>query len=235
MTNLRCVGRPTAIVNGVHSQLTEAVARALALSGFRPMVTAAEQDEYGPPATPFGATAVGVDITSDASVRSFVSTLRQVSVLVIAHAEELPYTTTAADIHDRSWRWETQIRGKLRLLKALVPHLVESDGLVVTVSAHGSTSDLGREDPNHSPFSELTLHRLIAAEIDTTPIRFTRIRSTLSENTASGRSSVTDDRTSLSVPSQMPSLTADDVAEVVAFVATRPASAPLLLEEVVIR
>src|SRR5215207_8192156 len=223
MADSHSLDRPTAVVTNAHRGLGEAVARTLAASGFHVVLPAAEPDQCAELAATIGGTAVHVDVTSNVSVRSFAAQIPHSSVLVITGAEQPMTTRTEADTHDWRWRWETHILGTLQMVKALMPHLLDTDGVIVTISARDNGNPSGDDDSGQLRYSESTLHRLIAAEIDGTSVRFTRIGSELPEYPDSLQS-VAANRTSLIVQSQMAPGTAHDVAEVVCFIATRPLS-----------
>jgi NADP-dependent 3-hydroxy acid dehydrogenase YdfG len=234
MAEFKPVDRPTAIVTDAHTRLGETVARALAASGFHVVLTAAELDQCVELAAAIDGTALQVDVTSDDSVRSFATQVPHAAVLVIAGAGQPINTRIEADTHDWRWRWETRTLGTLRMVKALLPFLLDTDGLIVTISAEGDATPMRHSISDPSGYSERTLHRLVAAEIEGTSIRFTRIRAVLPDYIVDVRSFAAN-RTSLIMPPQMASRTAQDVAEVIAFVSTGSESTSLSLDEVVIR
>ena len=90
--------------------------------------------------------------------------------------KERQSTRVEADTHDWRWRWETRTLGTLRMVKALLPHLIDSNGLIVTISSEGAVTPMRDADTDELRYSEDTLHRLIAAEVGDTPVHFTRIR-----------------------------------------------------------
>ncbi len=131
-----------------------------------------------------------------------------------------------ADADEDDWRWmfETNVIGTLRLTKALLPALLASgDGHIVTVTSVAALeaydNGAGYTGAKHA---QAMLHRTLRGELLGRPIRLTEILPGMVETDFSLVRFDGDAEKAAAVYQGITPLTADDVADVIAFAATRP-------------
>ena len=218
--------RPTAVVTGASSGIGEATARVLAAGGFHVVVAARRLDRLQGLATEIDGTALELDVTSDDSVAAFAAAVGDVSVLVNNAGGAKGLSTVAeADLDDWRWMWETNVLGTLRVTKALIPELVASgDGLIVTITSIAAIeaydNGSGYTSAKHA---QSALHRTLRGELLGKPVRITEILPGMVETDFSLVRFGGDAERAAAVYEGITPLTAQDVAEVVGFVASRPA------------
>jgi NADP-dependent 3-hydroxy acid dehydrogenase YdfG len=215
----------TAIVTGASSGIGAATARHLADAGFRVVLGARRQDRLAEVAAETGGVALPLDVTDPSSVAEFVAAAGPCRVLVnnAGGARGMSPVATADEDHWR-WMWETNVLGTLRLTKALLPTLIESgDGHVVTITSVAATevydNGAGYTSAKHA---QSALHRTLRGELLGEPVRFTEVLPGLVETEFSLVRFDGDAARASGVYDGLEPLTADDVAEVVAFAVTRP-------------
>jgi NADP-dependent 3-hydroxy acid dehydrogenase YdfG len=216
----------TAIVTGASSGIGAATAKHLAKAGFRVVLGARRVDRLNSLADALDGVALHLDVTDPSSVASFVSAAGPCRVLVNSAGGALGLApVVSADEDHWRWMWETNVLGTLRLTKALLPRLVESgDGHVVTI-----TSIAGYEVYDNgggytsAKHAQSALHRTLRGEFLGEPVRFTEVLPGLVETEFSLVRFEGDASRAEGVYAGFTPLTADDVAEVVAFAVTRPA------------
>ncbi|GAA1909333.1 MAG: SDR family NAD(P)-dependent oxidoreductase [Williamsia herbipolensis] len=217
--------RRVAVVTGASSGIGAATARTLAAQGFHVVIGARRTDRLESLAAEIGATARSLDVTDDASVAAFCDGLDRVDVLVNNAGGAKGLATVAeADLDDWRWMWETNVLGTLRLTRALLPALEASgDGLVVTITSIAALeaydNGAGYTSAKHA---QGVLHRTLRFELLGKPIRLTEIAPGMVETEFSLVRFDGDQEKADAVYDGLTPLTADDVAEVIGFVASRP-------------
>jgi NADP-dependent 3-hydroxy acid dehydrogenase YdfG len=215
----------TAIVTGASSGIGAATARHLAKSGFRVILGARRLDRLSRLAADIGGVALPLDVTDPSSVESFVEAAGPCRVLVNNAGGAMGLATIAEANEDHwRWMWETNVLGTLRLTKALLPSLLASgDGHVVTITSVAAyevyDNGGGYTSAKHA---QSALHRTLRGELLGQPVRFTEILPGLVDTEFSLVRFEGDAARADGVYAGMTPLTADDVAEVVAFAVTRP-------------
>lgn len=216
----------TAIVTGASSGIGAATARHLAKAGFRVVLGARRRDRLTAVAEATGGVALPLDVTDQSSVDEFVAAAGPCRVLVnnAGGAKGLEPVASADEDHWR-WMWETNVLGTLRLTKALLPTLIASgDGHVVTITSVAATEVYDRgAGYTSAKHAQSALHRTLRGEHLGDPVRFTEILPGLVETEFSLVRFDGDASRAEGVYAGVTPLTADDVAEVVAFAVTRPA------------
>jgi NADP-dependent 3-hydroxy acid dehydrogenase YdfG len=222
--------RPTAVVTGASSGIGAATARALAKCGFHVVLGARRVDRCAAIAadiTASGAegTALRLDVTDAGSVAAFAAAVPQASLLV-NNAGGAKGLDPVADADEDDWRWmfETNVIGTLRVTKALLPALVASgDGHIVTVTSIAALepydNGAGYTGAKHA---QAMLHRTLRGELLGQPVRLTEILPGMVETDFSLVRFDGDEEKAANVYRGITPLTADDVADVIAFAATRP-------------
>ncbi|RBY97179.1 oxidoreductase [Blastococcus sp. TF02-8] len=129
--------RRTAVVTGASSGIGAATARRLAAEGFDVVVAARRVDRLEELATAIGARALPLDITDQASVDAFATTLDRVDVLVNNAGGAFDGNPVAeADLDSWARTYDVNVVGTVRLTKALLPALRASGaGDVLFVSS----------------------------------------------------------------------------------------------------
>ncbi|MEE4022023.1 SDR family oxidoreductase [Gordonia sp. PKS22-38] len=214
-----------AVVTGASSGIGAATARQLASQGYHVVLGARRTELIDELAAEIGGTGRRLDVTDAESVDAFVAGLEKVHVLVnnAGGAKGLDPVATA-DLEDWRWMWETNVLGTLRLTKALLPALVDSgDGLIVTVTSIAALeaydNGAGYTSAKHA---QAVMHRTLRYELLGKPVRLTEIAPGMVETEFSLVRFEGDQEKADAVYEGLTPLTADDVAEVIGFVASRP-------------
>ena len=214
-----------AVVTGASSGIGAATARVLAAQGFHVVVGARRLDRLATLASEIGGTALPLDVTDPDSCAAFCAALPRCDVLV-NNAGGAKGTTTVMDADESQWRWmwETNVLGTLRMTRGLMPMLVASgDGLVVTITSVAALeaydNGSGYTSAKHA---QAVLHRTLRGEFLGEPVRFTEIAPGLVETEFSLVRYDGDAEAADAVYAGVEPLVADDIAEIVGFVASRP-------------
>jgi len=217
--------RRTAVVTGASSGIGAATARALAAAGFHVVLGARRVERCAQVAAEIDGTAVRLDVTDDESVTAFAAAVPEASLLVnnAGGAKGLE-PVAQADEDALRWMFETNVLGTLRVTKALLPALLASgDGHIVTVTSIAAleTYDNGA-GYTAAKHAQAMLHRTLRGELLGQPVRLTEILPGLVETDFSLVRFDGDADRAAAVYRGITPLTAGDVAEVIAFAATRP-------------
>ncbi|WP_225731625.1 MULTISPECIES: SDR family NAD(P)-dependent oxidoreductase [unclassified Nocardia] len=215
----------TAVVTGASSGIGEATARELAKQGYHVIIGARRLDRLERLADEIGGTALELDVTSDDSVRAFAEAIERADVLVNNAGGAKGLATVAdADLDDWRWMWETNVLGTLRVTKALLPKLIASgDGLIVTITSVAAfvTYDNG-SGYTSAKHAQAVLHRTLRGELLGKPVRLTEIAPGAVETEFSLVRFGGDAERAAKVYEGIDPLVAQDIAEIVGFVASRP-------------
>jgi NADP-dependent 3-hydroxy acid dehydrogenase YdfG len=228
--------RKVAVVTGASAGIGEATARTLAAQGFHVVCVARREDPIKELAGAIGGTAFAADVTDADAVTALTDSLDRVDVLVnnAGGARGLE-TVLEADIDHWRWMWEANVLGTLRMTRALLPKLIESgDGLIVTVTSIAAmeTYDNG-SGYTSAKHAQGALHRTLRGELLGKPVRLTEIAPGMVKTDFSLRRFEGDEDRADAVYKGVTPLVAEDVAEVIGFVASRPSH--VNLDTIVIR
>ncbi|MEU4740365.1 SDR family NAD(P)-dependent oxidoreductase [Actinosynnema sp. NPDC023658] len=219
------MNRPIAVVTGASAGIGEATARRLAAEGFHVVLGARRVDRLKVIADEIQGTAVELDVTSASSVEAFLEAVPEAKVLV-NNAGGARGLATVADADEEHWRWmwETNVLGTLRVTKGLLPKLIASgDGHVVTVTSVAAyeayDNGSGYTSAKHA---QSALHRTLRGELLGQPVRVTEVLPGMVETDFSVNRFEGDAERAAAVYQGVTPLTADDVADVIAFAVTRP-------------
>lgn len=213
-------------MTGASSGIGEATARELAKQGCHVVVGARRVDRLERLAREIGGTALPLDVTDEDSVRAFADAVERVDVLVNNAGGAKGLAPVAeADLDDWRWMWETNVLGTLRMTKALLPKLIDSgDGLIVTVTSVAALQPYdngsGYTSAKHA---QAVLHRTLRGELLGQPVRLTEIAPGAVETEFSLVRFGGDADRAAKVYEGIDPLVAQDIAEIIGFVATRPA------------
>jgi NADP-dependent 3-hydroxy acid dehydrogenase YdfG len=236
MTDSSLAGRH-ALVTGASRGIGRAVAVALAAAGARVTALARSQDQLDALARESGANPVVCDVTEERSV------IQGLAPLLESGGSVPDIVVNAAGVFDLGLLAETpvealdrnlavNVRGSFLVIRSVLPPMLDrGSGLIVNVgSIAGRKAFPGNSVYSASKYGVRGLHEVLQEEI-----RGSGVRATLLEPAACDTpiwdAIDPDGRADLPDRSQM--LTAQDVAEAVLFVTTRPPQVqiPLLLIE----
>jgi NADP-dependent 3-hydroxy acid dehydrogenase YdfG len=226
-----------AVVTGASSGIGAATAKALAANGFEVVLGARRTDRIEAIAKEINGEACALDVTDQDSVNAFVKKAGEVKLLVnnAGGAKGLEAVEHAADDAWR-WMWETNVLGLVRMTRALLPALERSgDGHIVNI---GSTAGLeaypGGAGYTTAKHGVRVISQTLRLELLGRPIRVTEVDPGLVTGT---EFSVVrfegDEARAEKVYEGIDALTPEDIAEIIAFVVTRPAR--VNIDQVVIR
>lgn len=225
-----------AVVTGASSGIGQSAARVLAAQGFHVVAVARREKRITRLADELGGTAVVADVTDDAAVAALAAGLPRVDVLVnnAGGAKGLE-PVAEANLDDWRWMWETNVMGTLRVTRALLPKLIASgDGLIVTVTSIAALEVYdGGAGYTAAKHAQGALHRTLRGELLGKPVRLTEIAPGAVQTEFSLVRFGGDAQRAESVYAGITPLSADDVAEVIGFVASRPAH--VNIDQIVIR
>jgi NADP-dependent 3-hydroxy acid dehydrogenase YdfG len=223
-------GRRVAVVTGASSGIGEATARTLAAQGFQVVAVARRAEPLKALADDIGGAAVVADVTDGAAITALAAGLDRVDVLVnnAGGAKGLE-PVAEADLDHWRWMWETNVLGTLRVTRALLPKLIESgDGLIVTVTSIAAMEIYdGGAGYTAAKHAQGAMHRTLRGELLGKPVRLTEIAPGMVETEFSLVRFGGDQKRSDAVYEGMTPLVAQDVAEVIGFVASRPSHVDL--------
>lgn len=220
--------RPVAVISGASAGIGAATARLLAGAGFRLVLGARRLDRCQQLADSLGRghRALPLDVTDAASVEAFCDAITECRVLVnnAGGARGLEPVLEADEEHWR-WMWEVNVLGTLRLTKALLPRLIASgDGHVVTVTSIAAVETYdGGSGYTSAKHAQGALHRTLRGELLGQPVRFTEVMPGMVRTDFSLHRFGGDAERADAVYRGVTPLTAEDVADVIAFAVTRPA------------
>jgi NADP-dependent 3-hydroxy acid dehydrogenase YdfG len=229
MTTSDAGGR-VAVVTGASSGIGEATARTLAGLGFHVVAVARRAEPLKALADEIGGTAVVADVTDDAAVAELAAGVARVDVLVNNAGGAKGLEPVAdADLDHWRWMWEVNVLGTLKVTRALLPKLIESgDGLIVTITSIAAFEIYdGGAGYTSAKHAQAALHRTLRGELLGKPVRLTEIAPGMVETEFSLVRFGGDLAKADAVYEGMTPLVAQDIAEVIGFVATRPSHVDL--------
>ncbi len=216
----------TAVVTGASSGIGAATARVLAEQGWHVVVGARRLDRLETLAAEIGGTAHVLDVTDQASVDAFCDAIDGCHLLVNS-AGGARGMTSVAEADDDEWlqMFEMNVMGTLRLTRALLPKLIASgDGQLVSIGSLAAIEPYpGGAGYNAAKHAVRVLTRVLRLEMKGQPIRVCEIDPGAVETEFSVVRFSGDQERADKVYEGMTPLTADDVAQAIAWVASRPA------------
>lgn len=216
---------PVAVITGASSGIGAATATRLAAEGFDVVVGARRLDRLRAVAEPLGALALTLDVTDPASVEAFCAQIPDCSLLINNAGGALGRDPIAeADEDDWQAMYDSNVLGVLRMTKALLPKLVASgDGHVVTIGSIAAHEPYpGGGGYNAAKFAVRAVMSVLRQELLGEPVRVTEIDPGMVETEFSLVRFGGDQAKADAVYDAMTPLTAADIADCVAWVATRP-------------
>jgi NADP-dependent 3-hydroxy acid dehydrogenase YdfG len=217
--------RGTAVVTGASSGIGAATARRLAAEGFDVVVGARRLDRLREVAEPIGARALPLDVTDPASVEAFAAEVGDCRVLVNNAGGALGLDAVAgADEEQWRWMYDANVLGTLRATQAFLPKLEASgDGHIVMIgSIAGWEPYDGGAGYNAAKFALRAMTKVLRSELLGKPIRVSEVDPGMVETEFSVVRFDGDEARAAAVYDRTTPLTADDVADCITFVVTRP-------------
>jgi NADP-dependent 3-hydroxy acid dehydrogenase YdfG len=221
------VGSGLAVVTGASSGIGAATVRRLVQEGFEVVATARRADRLAELADETGCRTVPLDLTDAAAVSAFADDLPACAVLVnnAGGALGLEPVQQADEAHWQTM-YDVNVLGTLRMTKALLPRLVDSgDGVVVTVtSTAGQIAYEGGAGYTAAKHAERALVETLRLELCGQPVRVTEIAPGMVRTEEFSLVRFAGDRDKAeAVYAGVPGvLVADDIADCIAWVVTRP-------------
>jgi NADP-dependent 3-hydroxy acid dehydrogenase YdfG len=222
--------RRVAVVTGASSGIGEATARTLAAQGFHVVCVARRKELVEAVAQDIGGTAIVADVTSADAVSALADSLDRVDLLVNNAGGARGLESIAeADIDHWRWMWEANVLGTLLVTRALLPKLIASgDGVIVTVTSIAAVEIYdnggGYTSAKHA---QGVLHRTLRSELLGKPVRLTEVAPGMVQTEFSLNRFEGDTERADKVYQGVTPLVAEDIAEVIGFVASRPSHVDL--------
>lgn len=216
---------PAAVVTGASAGIGAATARLLAGDGWHVVLGARRTDRIDALAEEIGGTAEHLDVSDAESVAEFCGQVEHCRLLVNNAGGALGVEPLAEAV-DEKWvsMFETNVLGLMRMTRSLLPRLVASgDGHVVNVtSIAGIQGYPGGSGYNAAKFGAHGVTEALRHELLGQPVRVTEILPGMVETEFSVVRFGGDESRAAAVYDRTTPLTADDVADCIAFVVTRP-------------
>ncbi|MGS2643292.1 SDR family NAD(P)-dependent oxidoreductase [Streptosporangium sp. LJ11] len=219
----------TAVVTGASSGIGEATARRLAAEGFEVVAAARRRERLDELAAEVpGIRPVTLDVTSQESVDELAASLERCDVLVNNAGGAIGLEPVASGkVADWQRMYDVNVIGTLRMTQALLPRLIESgDGvLLMLTSVAGLVSYEGGGGYNAAKHAQTSMTEVLRLELVGQPVRIVEVAPGMvhteefSLNRFRGDSAAAG-RVYEGVPDP---LSADDVADAIAWCVTRPA------------
>ena len=220
-------GRGTAVVTGASSGIGAATARRLAAEGFDVVAAARRRDRLDALCAETGARAVTLDVTSPGSVAALAEEVAEACVLVNNAGLALGLDPIA-DADPEDWRvmYDVNVLGALRVTQALLPALVASGrGHVVMMgSTAGRIVYEGGAGYTAAKHGVAAMAETLRLELLGQPVRVTEIAPGMvaTEEFSLTRFRGDAERAEKIYEGVDEPLTAEDIADCVAWCVTRP-------------
>jgi NADP-dependent 3-hydroxy acid dehydrogenase YdfG len=215
----------TALVTGASSGIGAATVRALAAAGFETVAAARRLERCEEIAREVGGRALRLDVADPESVAGLGDALPEVSVLVNNAGGALGLDPVA-ESDEEKWRqmYESNVMGVMRVTKALLPKLERSgDGHIVVVgSVAGVEVYPGGGGYTAAKHAANAVTRTLRLELLGKPIRVSEVAPGMVETEFSLVRFEGDQAKADKVYEGTNPLTAEDVADAIAYIVTRP-------------
>jgi len=225
-----------AVVTGASAGIGAAAAVALSREGFQTVIGARREEKLQQVAAVAEGRYHRLDVTDPSSVEEFVAALDRVDVLVNNAGGALGLDRVQ-DAPEEHWQrmWELNFMSTVRLTKALLPKLLASgNAQIINVgSTAGFETYPGGGGYTGVKHAVRALTRTLRIELLGQPVRVTEISPGLVETEFSMVRFDHDETKAKAVYQGMTPLTAEDIAQAIAWVATRPSH--VNIDEMVIR
>ena len=229
----------TAVVTGASSGIGAATARHLAAAGFHVFCAARRADRIEALAQEIGGTAVVCDVVDEASVAALSEKVGPTLDVLVNNAGGAFGLSPVAEASSEEWRrmFEVNVLGLMQVTRALLPALVASGaGVVLNVgSTAGRTAYEGGGGYTAAKHGTKVVSETLRLELFDQPVRVCEIAPGMvrTDEFSLVRFDGDQARADAVYAGVKEPLTADDVAEAITWMATRPAH--VNIDELVIR
>jgi len=220
---------PTAVVTGASSGIGAATARALAAQGFDVFCVARRTDRIEALAAEIGGTAVTCDVTDEAQVAALAEAVGPTLDLLLNNAGGAIGTDPVSAGDPDGWRrmYEVNVIGTLLVTKALLPALVASGAgtLVNLGSTAGHITYEGGGGYTAAKHGVAAMTETLRLELNGRPVRVTEIAPGMvhTDEFSLNRFGGDEAKADAVYAGVRNPLVAEDVADAIVWVATRPA------------
>ncbi len=218
----------TAVVTGASSGIGAASATALAAHGFRVICAARRVDRIDALAADIGGRAVACDVTSPADVRRLAAAVGETLDVLVNNAGGAFGSDEVAQADIEDWRamYDVNVLGTLTVTQALLPALVASgDGVLINMgSTAGRAAYEGGGGYTAAKHGVAVMTETLRLELVGKPVRITEIAPGMVRTEEFGLVRFGGDEAKRdAVYAGIPDpLAAEDIADAVVWVATRP-------------
>jgi NADP-dependent 3-hydroxy acid dehydrogenase YdfG len=229
----------TAVVTGASSGIGAATARQLAEAGFHVTCAARRADRIEALAAEIGGTAVVCDVTDVGSVAGLAESVGGSLNLLVNNAGGAFGASPVAEADPDEWRrmFEVNVIGLMQVTRALLPALVASgDGMILNVgSTAGRIAYEGGAGYTAAKHGTQVVSETLRLELWDQPVRVCEIAPGMvkTEEFALVRFDGDEEKAEATYRGVPNPLTADDIADAITWMATRPAH--VNVDELVIR
>lgn len=218
---------PTAVVTGASSGIGAATARALAAAGYRVVCAARRSDRIESLAAEIGGVAVTCDVTDPDSVAALAASVADRCDLLINNAGGALGMEPVAEADLEAWNtmYATNVLGTAAVTKALLPLLIKSEGQVVFITS--VAADGGYENGAGycaAKAGERSIVQSMRLELVAEPVRIAEISPGMvhTDEFSLTRFGGDQERADAVYAGVAEPLVAEDIADCVAWVASRP-------------
>lgn len=220
--------RPIAVVTGASSGIGAATARALAGNGYDVVCAARRAERIESLAAEIGGRAVACDITSDADVAALADTVGPRVDLLVNNAGGAvgQEPVASADLDAWTTMLATNVVGTGRVTKALLPALIAAEGTVVVVTSTAAEAPYeGGAGYCGAKSAERALVGALRLELFDQPVRICEVAPGMVHTEEFSLTRFHGDQARAdAVYAGVPGpLVAEDIADCIAWVASRPA------------
>jgi NADP-dependent 3-hydroxy acid dehydrogenase YdfG len=218
----------TAVVTGASSGIGEATARRLAAEGFDVVAGARRRDRLDKLAAEVPSILPAtLDVTSEESVAAFASSLDRCDVLINNAGGAFGLEPVVQGrVDDWQRMYDVNVLGSLRMTQALLPKLIESgDGvLLMLTSVAGLVSYEGGGGYCAAKHAQTSMTETLRLELVGEPVRIIEVAPGMVQTEEFSLTRFRGDaEKAAKIYEGVPNpLTADDIADVIAFAVTRP-------------
>src|SRR4051795_1734555 len=221
------MSRPVAVVTGASSGIGEATARRLAAAGFEVVCAARRVDRLEALAKEVDGRAVALDVRDDPSVAALAAAVPECRVLINNAGGALGVDPVAdANIDDWQWMYDVNVLGVVRVAKAMLPALIASGNghIVVMGSTAGHIVYEGGAGYTAAKHGTAAVAETLRLELWDKPVRVCEIAPGMvkTETFSLSRFRGDAERAESVYAGVRGPLVAEDIADCVAWVVTRP-------------
>ncbi len=220
--------RPLAVVTGASSGIGAATARALAADGYRVICAARRTDRIEALAAEIDGDAVACDVTSEESVAELAAVVGDRLEVLVNNAGGAFGMTPVAEADSDQWRrmYDVNVLGLMQVTRELLPALIASGaGVIVNVgSTAGRVAYEGGAGYTAAKHGTKVITETLRLELYDQPVRVCEVAPGMvqTEEFSLTRFGGDRDRADSVYAGVAEPLVAEDVAEAIRWVATRP-------------